>query len=131
MSTIDKDGEIIDQALLVNNESVILNYFTSKDGKHRAVVECTTNWYWLSDLLLAHSIDLTLAHAKYLKAICYAKVKTDKVDSLTLAQLLRMGLVPAAHQIDPQMRWIRDVMRSRLKLMSKKVSSVNSIHRIL
>ncbi len=34
-------------------------------------------------------IPLTLAHAKYLKAISYAKVKTDKVDSHTLATLLR------------------------------------------
>jgi hypothetical protein len=33
-------------------------------------------------------VDLKLAHAKYLKAISYAKVKTDKVDSETLAQLL-------------------------------------------
>jgi transposase len=131
ISTIDSEGILVDQVELPNDECLILNYFQSKGGEHRAVVECTANWYWLSDLLLAHGIDLTLAHAKYLKAICYAKVKTDKVDSLTLAQLLRMGLVPAAHQIDPEMRWIRDVMRSRLKLMSKKISSVNSIHRIL
>jgi len=131
ISTIDNEGTLVDQVELPNDELLILNYFHSKGGEHRAVVECTANWYWLSDLFLLHGIDLTLAHAKYLKAICYAKVKTDKVDSLTLAQLLRMGLVPAAHQIDPQKRWIRDVMRSRLKLMSKKISSVNSIHRIL
>ena len=41
-------------------------------------------------------IELILAHAKYLKAISYAKVKTDKVDSHTLAQLLRLNLIPAA-----------------------------------
>jgi hypothetical protein len=33
-------------------------------------------------------IELELAHAKLLKAIAYAKVKTDAVDSDTLAQLV-------------------------------------------
>lgn len=37
--------------------------------------------------------------AKLLKAIAYAKVKTDAVDSTTLAHLLRAGLVPEAHMI--------------------------------
>ena len=36
--------------------------------------------------------------AKYVKAIAYAKVKTDKVDSHTLAQLLRMNFIPVSVQ---------------------------------
>ena len=42
-------------------------------------------------------VDLTLGHSKYIKAIRYAKVKTDAVDAATLAQLLRSALIPAAH----------------------------------
>ena len=84
---------------------------------HKTVVESTSNWYWLSDLLSNHQIEITLAHAKYLKAISYAKVKTDKVDSQILAQLLRMNLIPAAHQISPEKRGLRDMMRARLRLV--------------
>jgi hypothetical protein len=47
----------------------------------------------LDDLLSSVGIELTLAHAKYLKAIAYAEVKTDKVDSEILAQLLRMNYI--------------------------------------
>jgi hypothetical protein len=36
-----------------------------------------------------------LAHAKFLKAIAYAKVKTDAIDATTLGQLLRAGLICA------------------------------------
>jgi transposase len=72
-----------------------------------------------------------LAHAKYLKAISYAKVKTDKVDSHTLAQLLRLNLIPAAHQISPEKRGLRDMMRARLRMVHKKTSCLNSIHRLL
>ena len=131
ITTIDKDGLIVRQAKLPNEEHVILNYFFSIGNIHKAVVESTSNWYWLSDLLRNHQIDLTLAHAKYLKAISYAKVKTDKVDSQTLAQLLRMNLIPTAHQITQEIRGTRDTMRARLRLVQKKTSSILSIHRIL
>jgi len=94
-------------------------------------VESTANWYWLSDLLAEHHIDLTLAHSKYLKAISYAKVKTDKVDSFTLANLLRLDMVPKAHQISHELRPVRDLMRARLSMVEKKTSCRNSIHRLL
>jgi hypothetical protein len=38
-----------------------------------------------------------LAHAKGVKPITAAEVKTDKVDSLTLAHLLRADLISEAH----------------------------------
>jgi transposase len=131
ITTINGDGSIIKQSKLPNNEFAILNYFFSIGKDHQTVVESTSNWYWLSDLLNNHQISITLAHAKYLKAISYAKVKTDKVDSLTLAQLPRMNLIPKAHQIAASNRGLRDLMRARLRLVYKKTSCLNSIHRLL
>lgn len=131
ITTINDSGTIIKQQKLPNDQVSLLDYFFSMGNEHRAVVEATANWYWLSDLLNGHGIDLVLAHAKYLKAISYAKVKTDKVDSQTLANLLRIDMIPTAHQIDPQLRGLRDLMRARLKLVQKKTSCINSIHRLL
>jgi transposase len=131
ITTIDKHGIIIKQEKLANDEYLILNYFFSIGKPHRAVVESTSNWYWLSDLLNNHHIEMILAHAKYLKAISYAKVKTDKIDSLTMAQLLRMNMIPVAHQISPSQRGLRDLMRARLRFVYKKTSCLNSIHRLL
>ena len=131
ITTVDSTGKIINQQKLANDESSILNYFFSMGDQHQAVVETTSSWYWLSDLLLDHGIDLVLAHAKYLKAISYAKVKTDKVDSQTLANLLRIDMIPTAHQISPKLRPMRDLMRARLGMVKKKTSCQNSIHQIL
>jgi transposase len=131
ITTVDYSGAIVDQQKLPNDELAILDYFFSMGKEHRAVVEATANWYWLSDLLNDHGIDLVLAHAKYLKAISYAKVKTDKVDSQTLANLLRIEMIPAAHQIAPSLRGLRDLMRARLRLVTKNSSCQNSIHRLL
>lgn len=131
ITTVDSTGKIINQQKLANDESSILDYFFSMGNQHRAVVETTSSWYWLSDLLTEHGIDLVLAHAKYLKAISYAKVKTDKVDSQTLANLLRIDMIPPAHQISRKLRPMRDLMRARLRMVQKKTSCQNSIHRIL
>jgi transposase len=131
ITTINDSGTIVNQQKLPNDEVSLLEYFFSMGNEHRAVVEATANWYWLSDLLNDHGIDLVLAHAKYLKAISYAKVKTDKVDSQTLANLLRIDMIPTAHQIDPELRGLRDLMRARLKMVQKRTSCINSIHRLL
>jgi len=131
IATIDDSGAIVNQQKLLNDELAILNYFFSLGKQHRAVVEATSNWYWLSDLLKDHGIDLVLAHAKYPKAISYAKVKTDKVDSQTLANLLRIGMIPQAHQIDPSVRGLRDLMRTRLRMVHKFAGCQSSIHRLL
>jgi transposase len=76
-------------------------------------------------------VPLTLAHAKFVKAIAYAKVKTDTVDALTLAQLLRADLIPRAHRVSAELRGLRDLLRTRLHLVEKRTSAKNSVERLL
>lgn len=131
ITTVNQHGHIIKQQQLLNHRQAIKAYFATEPGQHRAVVESTTGWYWLRDLLDTQGICLKLAHAKYLKAISYAKVKTDKVDSETLAQLLRLDMIPEAHQISTELRDKRDVLRTRLRLVSRRTGCRNSVHRLL
>ena len=97
ITTIDDQDQILKQQPLNNHHDGLKAYFLTQPGDHLAVVEPTTGWYGLRDLLDEHGIALKLAHAKYLKAISYAKVKTDKIDAETLAQLLRLDMIPEAH----------------------------------
>ena len=131
ITTIDSDGKIIKEAKLNNNSFEILNYFNSLGKKHIATVETTGGWYWMNDLLSSVGITLKLAHAKYLKAISYAKVKTDKVDSHILAQLLRLNFIPEAYKISDDVRTLRDTLRARLRLSVKRTSCLNFMHRML
>lgn len=86
------------------------------------MVECTSFWYWLSDWCRDHEIPLVLAHSKMVKAISYAKVKTDKVDAKTLAELLRVDLIPEAHQIPRSQRDLRELTRGRLRMVQRRGS---------
>lgn len=131
LTTLDQDGNILRSTKLKNNPDSIRTYFRTLPGVHHATVETTTGWYWMNDLLESEGVDLNLAHAKFVKAISYAKVKTDKVDALTLAQLLRVGMIPEAHKISTDLRDVRDTLRARLHLVEKHTSAINSVHRVL
>jgi transposase len=130
-TTVDSNGVIVKQKNLQNNSFDILNYFHQLGKENIATVETTGGWYWISDLLRDYNIELKLAHAKYVKAIAYAKVKTDKVDSHILAQLLRMNFIPEANKIDEDLRPLRDTLRARLRLTQKRTSALNFMNRML
>ncbi|MFZ1291456.1 MAG: IS110 family transposase [Melioribacteraceae bacterium] len=131
LTTVDSSGNIVKQQNIKNVEHNFVQYFGSISGDHKTTVESTMTWYWLDDLLNSLKIPLVLAHAKYVKAIAYAKVKTDKVDSHTLAQLLRMDYIPQAHKISNQNRSLRDALRARLKIVQRHTSVTNSMHLLL
>jgi len=131
ITTIDARGRVLDEARMATDRLALASYFSRHRKPHTAVVEATGNWYWLHDFLEAEGIALVLAHAKYLKAIAYAKVKTDAIDARTLAQLLRAQFIPEAHMVSPELRPLRDLMRARLLLVQKHVSARSSIYRLL
>ena len=109
----------------------LLLYFADCPGHHRAAVEATNGWYWVRDVLAGTDVELTLAHAKGVKAITAAKVKTDTADARMLAQLLRTDLLPEAHMISDELRPLRDVLRTRLRLVERRVGAQNSVARLL
>ena len=131
ITTLDARGRLVDEARMATDRFALASYFRRLRKPHTAVVEATGSWYWLHDFLEAEGIALVLAHAKYLKAIAYAKVKTDAIDAHTLARLLRAQFIPEAHMVSPELRPLRDLMRARLLLVQKHVSARSSIERLL
>lgn len=131
ISTVDENGRIVKEASLPTSRAAVARYFHWLPEPSIATVEATSSWYWLRDLLTREHVPLRLAHAKFVKAIAYAKVKTDAVDALTLAQLLRADLIPRAHMVSPELRPLRDLLRTRLHLVEKRTSAKNSIQRLL
>jgi transposase len=100
-------------------------------SRHRIAVEATGSWYWIGDFCRTRKIELTLAHPWRLKAISGAKVKTDSVDAETLLTMFRLDLLPKAHQVSPERREPRDLLRLRLRLVQKRTACLNSIARLL
>lgn len=131
LTTVDGNGKIVKQQKIYNDPMKILNYFWSVPGTHKAVVESTIGWYWLTDLLHENGIEVVLANARNVKAFAQTKVKTDKIDSQILAQLLRTDFIPEAYQIPRELRDKRDLMRARLNLMYRKTRVIHSVYGLL
>jgi transposase len=131
ITTVDATGQPVKTARLRTTRAAVAGYFAPLGPDQRAVVESTATWYWLADLLRAQGIALALGHSKYIKAISYAKVKTDAVDAATLAQLLRSDLIPEAHMINPERREPRDLLRQRLVLVAKRTRCKNAVAGLL
>jgi len=131
IATVDERGSVVREESLPASRAAVTRYFRELPEPGIATVEATSSWYWLHDLLKNRSVPLTLAHAKFVKAIAYAKVKTDAVDALTLAHLHRADLIPRAHMISLELRPLRDLLRTRLHLVQKRTSAKNSVARLL
>jgi transposase len=81
----------------------------------RAVVEASGTYRWLYDLLSPHGTVL-LAHPLRLRAMIQRRSKTDKLDALLLANLLRINQVPLSYIPSERYQYLREAMRHRVRL---------------
>ena len=79
--------------------------------------EAADGWGWLVDLLEELEPEPHLVHPSRGKAIASARLKNDKVDAATLAQLLRADLLPEAWIAPQQVRDLRALLRHRASLV--------------
>jgi transposase len=93
LTTMNEKGEIVSQKKLPSNGEIV-DFLKSFGESMEIAIEATPSWYWLYDHLEGEGFEVKLSQLLKAKAIAYAKVKTDKVDSATLAHLLRSNLSP-------------------------------------
>jgi transposase len=130
ITTVDERGNIISQKKLPSNGEVV--DFLKEFGEEMEIaIESTPSWYWLYDQLEKEGFDVKLSHPLKTKAIAYAKVKTDKVDSATLAHLLRSDLLPLSYVPAKPVRLNRELLRYRASLVKIQSVTKNKIHTIL
>ena len=91
ITTTNDRGEVIGQKKLPSNGEVV-DFLKGFKDTMEVAIEATPSWYWLYDCLEDEGFNAKLSHPLRTKAIAYAKVKTDKVDSATLAHLLTSDL---------------------------------------
>jgi transposase len=93
--------------------------------------EAAYGWGWLVDLLEELQLEPHLVHPSRCKAIASARLKNDKVDAATLAQLLRADLLPEAWIAPQQVRDLRALLRHRAALVRLSTSLKNRVHAVL
>lgn len=93
-----------------------------------AVVETSSTWPWLDEVLSPCGIHLVLAHARRLRAIAEANYKRDEIDAELLGRMRLAGLIPVVYVTPHAQREWATLIRHRTALVAQRTAVVNRIH---
>jgi transposase len=134
-AVVDERGTLLKQERIPNQDELIERFFDAdlKNRSNEIVIESSSTWYHVYELLskMNGQNHVVLSNPVKTKAIASAKVKTDKIDALTLANLLRGGYIPESYIPPRHIMDLREMVRYRASLVRARTSVKNKIHAIL
>lgn len=131
ITRVNDRGKVLEQINLKSEPEIIKGFFGKQPESSQVVVEASGHWYRFYELIEDRFPELVLAHPLRTKAIASAKIKTDKIDSGILAQLLRADLVPRAYVPDREVRDLREILRYRASLVRFRTQVKNRMTSVL
>ncbi len=132
MTVLDARGKAL-QAGAVDNERLALKrYFRQFRGQAvQVAVEAGGFWPAFCQVVEPEVERVVLVHPQRVKAIASAKLKNDRVDSATLAHLLRCDLLPESWKADRETQARRQQVRLRATLVRQRTRLKNQVHAAL
>jgi len=129
---LDEAGEVVLRARLdCTREAVTAFCVQQVRPDDRLALEATTNTWAMVDLLEPFVGQIVVSNPLRTRFIAEAKVKTDRVDALVLAQLLRCDFLPSVWVPDRATRLRRHLTSRRAGLVSDRTRIKNRIHAVL
>jgi len=131
-TVLDEAGTMLARRRLDNRLEDFRNFLKPYDkAEVEAVVESTRSWGIPVDILEQLADRVVLANPGEVKLIAKARISTDKVDSLSLARLLRMNWVPEAYLRSKANREQQLILRIRCFLVQLRTRVKNRIHDLI
>jgi len=138
ITVVEASGRKSQQARVANDSVSLRQFFSglkpSSNGEEEEIavaVEACGFWSAFVECVEPLVNRVVLVHPARVKAIAHAKLKNDRVDSATLAQLLRGNLLPEAWKADVATRDLRQLLRMRAALSKSRTRFKNQIHAVL
>jgi transposase len=131
VAVVDAGGEVLANRNVPNGVRPVLSVIGELPAGTPAAYEAAFGWGWLLELLEGYGFEPHMVHPLQCKAIASARLKNDKVDAATLAQLLRADLLPEAWIAPPQVRQLRAMLRHRAQLVRLRTLLRNRVHAVL
>ncbi len=110
-----KEGELIKKGRIKTEKEDIEEFFSGLEDLEIAF-EASGSYEYFYDLLESLGHKVVLAHPLKTRMIADAKIKTDKIDAKTLAELLRGDLLPTSYVPPKEIRELRHLVRHRIAL---------------
>jgi len=130
MTALDSRGRQLNAQAVANEAAALRAYFGQFGKPVRVAVEACGFWPAFREAG-GGQVELRLVHSARVKAIAAAKLKNDRIDSATLAHLLRCDLLPEAWMADEFTRELRQQVRLRATLVRQRTRLKNQVHAVL
>jgi len=125
-AVVDERGILLKEQRIPNDIREIEKFFADMDDA-KIVIESSSAWYHIYECL-SKRFRVILSNPLKTKAIASAKVKTDRLDALTLADLLRGGYIAESYVPPRRIMDLRGMVRHRAGLVKIRTSLKNRIH---
>jgi transposase len=96
IAVLNENGKVLDNSRVDNDLSKIAKFFDRLDHNRKStkiVMESSGLWYNIYEYLTKRHFDVRLSNPTKTRAIASAKIKTDKLDAIKLADLMRGGYI--------------------------------------
>jgi transposase len=132
MTALDARGKVLHSGPVQNETGSLRRYFRQFRGQAvQVAVEACGFWPAFREVVEPEVKRLVLVHPQRVKAIASAKLKNDRVDSATLAHLLRCGLLPESWKADRKTQARRQQVCWRATLVRQRTRLKNQVHAVL
>src|ERR671929_84764 len=131
IAVVDHEGAVQVNRNVPNGVGTVLGVIGDLPIGAPVAFEAAYGWGWLVELLEDYGFEPHLVHPLRCKAIASARLKNDKVDARTLAQLLRADLLPEAWIAPQQVRDQRALLRHRAWLGRIVTAAKCRVHAVL
>ena len=132
MTALNASGKMLQAGPVSNEKLALRKYFRRFRGQAvQVAVEACGFWPAFREVVEPEVKRLVLVHPQRVKAIASAKLKNDRVDSETLAHLLRCDLLPESWKADRETQARRQQVRLRATLVRQRTRLKNQAHAVL
>jgi transposase len=131
VSAILEDGQLRAGERVVLEHDAVLAFARSLRPDDEVVLEATGNTAAVVRIIAPHVRRVAIANPVQVRAIAWAKVKTDKIDAAVLAKLHASGFLPEVWSPDDDTQALRRLVAERVQVVSHMTRVKNRIHSVL
>jgi transposase len=117
------------QVSTMTNDILVLKEWLQASGCRQIAMESTGVFWKPIYHLLEDSFEIVLVNAQHMKAV--PGRKTDVKDAEWIADLLQHGLLKASFIPNSEQQAVRDLTRTRMRLMQERTRLINRIQKVL
>jgi transposase len=131
LTAVDASGKTVKQSQVINDGAALRAWLRQVPGPRQVVMEASGFWPAFARAVEPEADRLVMVHPQRMTAIASARLKNDRVDSETLAQLSRADLLPEAWMANQRTQQARLLTRLRITLGQQRAKAKNQLQAVL